>query len=75
LGRRCCVTRRLSVWLNERGDAYDRTEAVPAQPNTPHMRAGGGHHPFLVRTVSPQHMTEEVIWTCRKRPQGREAGE
>lgn len=35
------VSRRLSVWIDARGEVEARTEARPGQPNVPFMQVGG----------------------------------
>jgi hypothetical protein len=41
--RSCCLvwSRRISSWFREDGTIYDRTEAVPGQPNVPFLKLGG----------------------------------
>jgi hypothetical protein len=41
------VSRRLSIWINQRGKVEVRTEAVPDKPNVPFMRLRGRNQPFL----------------------------
>lgn len=41
-GRKVClaVSRRISIWIDERGQVVDRTEARPDETNVPFMRIG-----------------------------------
>jgi transcriptional regulator with XRE-family HTH domain len=41
------VSRRLSVWIDKKGQVYARTEARPDCPNVPFMRLKGSGRTFL----------------------------
>ena len=64
--KRCCLvlSRRYSVWFDEKGKVECRTEAVPGQPNSPYMRTRRGR-PFLLRSVSNQEIIEALKWPWR----------
>ncbi|MCK4600869.1 MAG: hypothetical protein KAU28_00285, partial [Phycisphaerae bacterium] len=34
------VSRRLSIWINEKGEVYSRTAPSPGSPNCPYMQLG-----------------------------------
>lgn len=73
--RRCCclvLSRRYSIWLDEDGAVYDRTEAVPNEPNTPFMRLGRSRRAFLIRSVSPERIIQQVNWPTRHFPASNE---
>lgn len=72
--RKCCLvlSRRHSIWLDEEGMVYERTEAVPGEPNTPYMRLGRGRRSFLLRTVSPERIIQEVNWPTKPGLKDRE---
>jgi hypothetical protein len=41
------VSRRLSIWIDQEGQVYARTEARPDSPNVPFMRLRGSSERFL----------------------------
>jgi hypothetical protein len=72
--KRCCLvwSRRHSVWFDEQGEVYDRTEALAGIPNTPYMRLGRSKSPFLVRSLSGPDFIRAVEWPERHEPVGQE---
>lgn len=71
-GRPCCLvlSRPCSVWLDEQGVTYERTEAVPGQTNTPYLRLGGSGRPFLLR-FGPARIIHPLSWPPPPGPEGR----
>ncbi len=50
-GRKVCLalSRRHSVWVDESGTVYARTEATPDDPKVPFMRLNGSRRMFVMR--------------------------
>jgi hypothetical protein len=65
--RKCCLvlTRRYSVWFDEQGIVYERTEALPGEPNTPYLRLGRRADSFLVRLELKGIKFEQLTWPGR----------
>ena len=68
--RKVClvVSRRYSVWLDEAGEVYSRSEAVPGQPNTPYVRLGRSRQAFLIRSLTPDDFVRRVSWPKKAGP-------
>ena len=65
--RKVClvVSRRYSIWLDEAGEVYARTEATPGQPNTPYVRLGRSRQAFLIRSLTTDDFVRRVSWPTR----------
>jgi len=64
----CLVwTRKLSVWIDEKGEIYSRTEARPNYPNEPLMRLKGCKRAF---TFDDQQVVRQVTWPQNRGPNG-----
>ncbi len=50
-GRKVCLalSRRHSVWIDQSGMIYARTEATPDDPNVPFMRSKGSRRMFVMK--------------------------
>jgi hypothetical protein len=62
---RCCclvLSRRYSIWIDEAGEVYERTEAVPGAPNVPSMRLSGSRREFILRSISGGLALGVVRW-------------
>lgn len=56
------VSRRLSLWIDEHGEVYERTEAVPGEANSPWMSLKGSRKTFLVRSLTRDDFVRQVEW-------------
>jgi hypothetical protein len=62
-GQKVCLalSRRHSVWIDEDGQVYARTEATPDDPNVPFMRLKGNKTTFLMRFGECQDSLERKL--------------
>jgi hypothetical protein len=66
--KRVClvISRRYSMWLDEAGEVYARTEAVPGSPSGPGMTLGRKRQDQFLRKLTAEDFVARVIWPKRQ---------
>jgi hypothetical protein len=60
------ISRRYSMWLDEAGEVYARTEAVPGSSSGPGMTLGRKRQDQFVLKLSIEDFAARAIWPKRK---------